>query len=322
VGKKTCSEDQRGFDEEVSTMSARSFPEMSVVIIKPDHCPTISKTLKHLRKQTISDRIELVIVTATAAELGLTESDREGFWAVRVVEVGVSFSRGRGRAAGVHKAVAPVVAFIEDHAYPALGWAEALLEAHEQPWAAVGPVIGNANPGSTLSWANLFILYGPWIEGTEGGMSDDIPGENSSYKRNALLDCGPELDSLLDGAQDSVMHQGLRARGRRLYLEPKAKVYHHNFESLSASVKEHFDCGRSFAAARARPWSALRRVLYAGGGPLIPLVRFRRIWKDIRRSGKSRDLLPGIIPALLLGLITGALGEMAGYALGPGTVEL
>ena len=298
-------------------MSARSAPEMSVVIVKPDYCPTICETVKHLRKQTISGRIELVIVTAASAERGLTESERDGFWAVRVVEVEERFSRGRARAVGVHQAVAPVVAFIEDHAYPAAGWAEAILKAHEQPWAAVGPVIGNANPGTTVSWANLFILYGPWIEGAEGGISDDIPGENSSYKRNALLDYGPELDSLMDGAQDSVMHRGLRARGHQLYLDPRAKVYHYNFESPSASVKEHFGCGRSFAAARARPWSTLRRVLYAGGAPLIPLVRFMRIWKDIRRSGKSRDLLPGIIPALLLGLITGALGEMAGYALGP-----
>lgn len=299
-------------------MSARSFPEMSVVIVKPDHCPTIRQTLKHLQKQTIRDRMELVIMTASSAELGLTESEREGFWAVRVVEVGEGFSRGRARVAGVHKAAAPLVAFIEDHAYPAAGWAEALLKAHEQPWAAVGPVIGNANPGTTMSWANLFILYGPWIEGAEGGMVDDIPGENSSYKRNVLLDYGPALDSLLDGAQDSVMHRGLRGRGHRLCIEPKAKVYHHNFETPLASVKEHFGCGRSFAAARARTWSPLRRVLYAGGAPLIPLVRFKRIWKDIQQSGKSRDLLPGVIPALLLGLITGALGEMAGYALGPG----
>ncbi len=299
-------------------MSARSFPEMSVVIVQPDHCPTIRETVKHLRKQTLSDRLELMIVAPSAAEIGLTESEREGFWAVRVIAVGERFSRGRARAVGVHEAMAPVVAFIEDHAYPASGWAEALLEAHAQPWAAVGPVIGNANPGTTMSWANLFILYGPWIEGTEGGISDDIPGENSSYKRNVLLDYGPELDSLLDGAQDSVMHRGLRARGHDLYLDPRAKVYHHNFESLPASVQEHFGCGRSFAEARARSWPVLRRVLYAGGAPLIPLVRFRRIWKDIRRSGKSRDLLPGIIPALLLGLITGALGEMAGYALGPG----
>jgi hypothetical protein len=46
-------------------------------------------------------------------------------------------------------------------------------------------------------------------------------------------------------------------------------------------------------------------------------VRFGRIWKELWRSGKGRELLPGIIPALLVGLITGALGEMVGYAMGP-----
>jgi GT2 family glycosyltransferase len=117
------------------------------------------------------------------------------------------------------------------------------------------------------------------------------------------------------------MHRDLRARGYLLYLDPKAKVYHYNFESPAASMKEHFACGRSFAAARSRHWSALRRTLYAGGTPLIPLVRFSRVWKDIQRSGKSRDLLPGIIPPLLLGLATSALGELVGYVIGPGNAR-
>ena len=34
----------------------------------------------------------------------------------------------------------------EDHCFPADGWAEALVAAHQGPWAAVGPAFLNANP--------------------------------------------------------------------------------------------------------------------------------------------------------------------------------
>jgi hypothetical protein len=40
---------------------------------------------------------------------------------------------------------APIVALAEDHAFPAPGWAEALIAAHRDPWAAIGAVIRHPN---------------------------------------------------------------------------------------------------------------------------------------------------------------------------------
>ena len=40
--------------------------------------------------------------------------------------------------------------------------------------------------------------------------------------------------------------------------------------------------------------------------------------RDIRRTGRSDELLPRILPALAAGLALSALGELAGYALGAG----
>ncbi len=56
-------------------------------------------------------------------------------------------------------ASAPVVALVEDHAYPAPGWAEGIIDAHKNGWAAVGPVMANANPHGLMSWVNLLIEY-------------------------------------------------------------------------------------------------------------------------------------------------------------------
>jgi len=288
---------------------------MSVVIVT-DRYQTIRKTMRHLRAQTARDRLEIVIVVPSAGELSVDGMELEGFSRVRVVEVGRMKSLSRARAFGVRQASAPVVGFVESHSYPDPGWAEALIEAHRRPWAAVGPVVGNANPAGMISWANLLLDYGPWVEPVEEGVTGDLPGHNSSYKRAILLDCGPELESMLE--QEILLHNEIQSRGYQLYLEPKAKTYHLNISLLSSWLPERFYTGRHFAGARARLWSPLRRLLYSGGAPLIPLVRLPRILRDIRRSGRERQLLPKVLPPLIIGLVVSAVGEMIGYAFGAG----
>ena len=60
-------------------------------------------------------------------------------------------------------------------------------------------------------------------------------------------------------------------------------------------LRENYHYGRLFAASRTARWSILRRLLYLGAAPLIPLVRLRRIVAEIRRLGRQNDLLPGIL---------------------------
>jgi glycosyltransferase involved in cell wall biosynthesis len=296
-------------------LNDRSSPEISVVIVT-DRNETIRRTMRHLRAQTVRDRLEIVIVAPSAELLDLHDADFEGFHRVRVVEVSTIRSLSRARAPGVRHASAATVAFVESHSYPDPGWAEALIEAHRQPWAAVGPVIGNANPGGMISWSNLLLDYGPWLEPAAGGVIDDLPGHNSSYKRAILLDYDDELEDLLEA--EGMLHRDMRARGYRLYLEPGARISHLNISLPSSWIPERYYAARGFAGARARFWSPFRRCLYVGGAPLIPLVRLLRILRDIRRSGRQRQLLPWVLPALVAGLIVSAVGEMVGYALGVG----
>jgi GT2 family glycosyltransferase len=294
-------------------------PEMSVVIVTPDHYDTISRTIRYLRAQTVGERLEFVIVAPSADTLEVNEAELKDFFQFRVVEVGEIRSIAQANAAGIRQASAPVVAFIEEHSYPEPGWAEALIEAHRQPWAAVGPVVRNANPGSLVSWADFLIAYGPWMDPSPAGVVDFLPGHNSSYKRAILLDYGPELEAMLES--ESVLHWDLQAKGYPLYLEPAAKISHLNFGILSSWIPAQFYNGRLFAATRARRWLPLRRLLYTGGAPLIPVVRFRRALQQLRRSDRRRNLPPGVLPTLILGLVVSAVGEMMGYALGAGDAK-
>jgi glycosyltransferase involved in cell wall biosynthesis len=295
-------------------------PQMSVVMITPDRYDTLRKTVQYLQAQTAREQLEIVIVAPSATALGLDDSELKEFCRYLVVEAGEIRSVARAWAAGIRQATAPVVIYAEDHCYPEPCWAEALIEAHRGPWGAVGPVMGNANPWSRISWANFFIAYGRWAEPAVAGETDDVPAHNSAYKRAPLLDYGPDLEGMLE--VESLLHRDLRARGYRLYWEPAAKTSHVNFTLLSPLVRAEFHYGRLFASARAQRWSLLARWLYALCGPVIPLVRVRRVIRQIYRTGQQRALLPGILPALLVGLISAALGEMLGYISGVGAAPV
>jgi hypothetical protein len=291
-------------------------PAMSVVVITPDYYATIRKTIKHLRAQKVCGSLEVLIVAPSAAKLELDASEMRDFLHHKIVEVGPVSSTARARALGVRESNAPVVAFAEDHAYPAPGWAEALIERHRENWAAVGPVMSNANPRSITSWANLLIEYAPWLEPSLGGEREHLPGHNGSYKRELLLKYGDRLEAMLDA--ESVLHWDLRATGHKLYLEAKARTFHQNFSAKSPSLMLRFNGGRLFASARARDWPRWRRALFALASPLIPIVRCLRITRELFRPGRPLHLFPRVLPALFVGLVFDGAGEMAGYVLGPG----
>ena len=296
-----------------------NIPEMSVVLVTPDNYETIRKTMQHLRAQTVADRLEIVIAAPSATEFNGDEADEKAFARCLVIEVGKINSTAKARAVCIRQSSAPIVVFGEDHCYPDQHWAQALIEAHRQPWAAVGPALCNANPDSLISWADTFINNSRWVEPAQAGVADDLPGRNSSYKRDLLLKYESRLEDMLE--TEYILHQDLKNRGHQLYVEPAAKTYHFNFTRLSSLVREQFFVGQILGSARAQNWPVLRRVVYIGGGLLIPLVRLRRILPEVRRIArqqKQHRLLPRVLPALMIGLIAAATGEVTGYLFGVG----
>lgn len=296
-------------------MTTSSPPALSIVLLTPDSYDTVGKTVELLGEQTVRERLEILIVAPSEATLEPDTSGWSCFARVRTVEVGEITSTAKARAEGVRQASAPIVVFAEDHSYPEPRWADALIRAHQNGWSAVGPDVLNANPTRMTSWADVF-LSGRKVEPVGGQVVEDLPGRNSSYNRELLLGYGPELDALLE--TETLLHWDLRANGHQLYLEPAARTSHVNHANLPDFVREHFYVGRLFAGSRSRRWSRPRRLLYAAAAPAIPAVRMRRILPEVRKSAARWNLLPGVLPPLLLGLAVSAAGEMLGYAFGIG----
>ncbi len=293
-------------------------PRLSAVIVLRDGYAEARRTIGCLREQEARGGIELVVVAESRERLGSEPEGLGDFHACRVVEVGPIVSWARAAAAGVRAASAPVVALLEDHVFPAPGWAEALLRLHTAGHAAVGPAIGNATPDAALSWASLVAGYGPWLAPARSGPVADVPGHNSAYQRALLLELGSGLESLLE--REGGLHAELRARGGGFYLEAAARADHLNVARLGPALALRYQAGRLAAATRASRgrWSALRRGVHAVGFPLICLVRFRSALGHLRRAGRGRELVPRVAPALLLLLGAGGLVEGVGYALGAG----
>ena len=296
-------------------------PALSVLIVAPKLFSRIRKTLRTLKAQTIKDRLEIIVVVPSADSVGVDESELSGFFRYQVVDVGPIHSVDRAAARSVKHATATVVAIIEDHAYPNPHWAEAIVAAHRNPWAAVGPAVENANPATMLSWINLLTAYGKWGGATGSMVVDDLPNHNVSYKRSVLMEFGSELENMV--GREGSLHQRLREKGHRLFMEPAAEIHHLNPSRLSSTIALRFQAGRMFGATRARNerWSSLRRLLYIGALPLIPAMHLPRILGEVRVRGRQRELLPRILPALLFGLALEAIGEVVGYAFGTGSAS-
>jgi hypothetical protein len=285
-------------------------PALSL-IVATDSYPAIEDLLAALRAQTALDRLEIVI--AAPAAVHAEGAALDGFAHVQWVLADASKSLAGARAAGVRAARAAVVAFTETHSFPEPGWARALIEAHDGPWAAVGPAMLNATPADARTWGQLYVDYGPWVAPVEGGPVDDIPGHGSAYKREVLLAYGEDLGPMLEAEWN--LHRDMRARGLRLYLEPGATTRHLNMTQKLPSFLQWMYYSRGFASTRCRDWTRARRAAYAAGAPLIVLRRLAQVVRDMRRTGRLH-VLPRALPSVLVSLSGSALGELVGYASG------
>ena len=295
-------------------------PKLSVVVSCTDRYPTIATTLAHLAAQSIHDSIEVIVVATSRTALDMPAAAVAPFWGHRVVEIGTFDSIARANAAGARHATATVVAFTEDHCFPEPGWAEALVRAHEGPYAAVGPVVRNANPATAVSWADYLIGYGPWAYPSPSREAPFLAGHNSSYKRETLLAYGDRLEDMLSA--ETVLHLDLRAHGSRLYVCADARSAHVNFSRTRSWLAVQVHNGRVFAASRASGWGLARRVFYALASPLIPFVRLVRATRSLIALGRSHSELARVFPVLAIGLALDGVGQFLGYAFGPGRSPL
>lgn len=291
-------------------------PDMSVVVVSRDTFASIRRTVRFLRAQTAAERLELILVAPEAGALDDRRAEETaGFHSVATVGVGTVIDADRASAHGIRRASAPVVALVEDHAFPEPEWAAALIAAHDEgPWAAVGSAFANANPATGLSWGNLLLAYGSWTEPVRGGETRNVSRHNISYKRSALEPYLGDLEEMI--GRGGTLLRTLLADGHTFRMEPAARIAHLNPSRLRASVALRVDAGRLYADTRARQegWSRVKRLAYVALWPLVPVMRARPILPKLGANGLGARARAVVGMAVLLD----GVGQTLGYALGPG----
>lgn len=288
-------------------------PQLSV-ILATDTIERVEKVIQSLADQTIAKGIELILVIISRIDGPRRDRIALDFHSVRVIEVRSIVPLSAARAKGVRVSSAPFIFIAETHAYPDPSLAEKLIDALSGEWSLAVPGFRNANPHSGLSWAGFLSDYGAWSQNLEGGEIFRPPSHDAAFRRSVLLEFGDRLEKALTFGDE--LYTTLSERGQRSYFEPSAGIQHVNISRFSSFVRERYLSGVLIGGYRSERWSLPRRLLYAAGSPLIPVVILSRIRQGVREAERSHSLPATTIPALVLAAALKAAGEMRGYLFG------
>jgi hypothetical protein len=230
------------------------------------------------------------------------------------VEVDGLHDLNAARAEGVRASSAPVVLVAETHAFPRAGWLDAVIAAHREADLVI-PAFENGNPASALSWSGFLADYGSFGRGRASGDTPWWPGFNVTYDRAKLLEIEGRIEEVF--ASGPAAWTTLRERGWRVHFEPAAEVLHLNVDMPLAWVDERYVTGRVLGGRRSEDWGPGRRLLFALASPLVAPVLLRRTRPALVLARNRRRLPAGTTLAWILGMGARALGEGAGFLLGP-----
>ncbi len=241
---------------------------------------------------------------------------------VRVLRLPPDTTFAAARAAGVRAARGRAVAFLEEHVFPLDGFVDAVSAAHREPHAGIGGEVENGNPGSGASDVICLMSYGLFSAPQRLREATMIAGHNSSYKRDALIALGPDLERLL--ASDLVLMTRLRQNGYRLLIDPRIRLAHMNEISARSICRGYFLHHRMYGPLRAREerWPWWRRLVYVAATPVVPFyfVAWFRPFVRRHRPDLVRVLDRGL-PTVLAAQFAAACGQATGLLFGPGGAE-
>ena len=291
-------------------------PVLSIFMITDDSYAKCARTISYLKRQTIADQIELVIVGPSREQIAPDYDDLSVFHSFKIVEMGDVGWVGKAAARAIEASSAKYVTYSEEHGFPPQEWAETIVRVFESGgYDAVGWGMAPANPG-LVAWAHIYGQFGDAVAPLESGPATRLGAHHGAYRREVLLDYGDALPYAF--GNEGVLYPDLVRRGKSLYLTGETVTGHTQISDFASYVRLEFIGMRIYAASRmlVSEWPLWKRLFYIASAPLIPFVRLWRSLGHIRRTGRGRELLPQVAFIILGANIAGALGEAIGYAIG------
>ena len=285
-------------------------PALSCVVVARGGAVAARRTIQSLRLQTIADGLDVLVVADAPAAVSAS-----GFARLRTLIAPSGSGYGAMAATGVADATGALVAILDDYAFPARDWAEAIASHRHDAFAALGSALGNANPRSPMSWSNMLLDHGAWRDGVAGGTVDALPARNLVYRRDALEALGDELPALLESGEAA---RRIAASGLPLKQQDEARIAILNPSGKRVTMRARYAAGRLDAAAEARGLSMPKRVSRAVAAALGGPARYARLKPRIFQ-GSDPTVNPKLQGrAVMLALTAEGVGRAAGFVRGPG----
>ena len=218
-------------------------------------------------------------------------------------------------AAGIARSQGEVIALTDSSCVMSDGWASSILRAHEAEWPVIGGTVEMTANRKLVNWAAYFCDYSLFTSPARASVVSAVPGNNLSIKR-AAFEIGREF--VEKEFWKTHWCRSLQATGIELFLDPAISVRFDKDYEPGAFLVRRFHQGRCFAGLRSRQMNIARRVLFAAGTPILPLVFLHRLARPVVRKEKLRGKFLLSLPLIVAASVLWAAGETVGYLAGPG----
>jgi hypothetical protein len=279
-------------------------PKLSVVVTAREGLDEVSELIAELTPQAESVGAEIVVVGGAPGPAPVSGAVRH----VPLEEDDIL----RLRARGVAEARGEVVAIGEDHAFPAEGWCEAVIRAHEEnpDVASIAGCLVNATAETISGRANFLAFAAPWQPPMpELPPHRPPPASAMSFKRSALAETADA------GSVEARVMPTLFERGQ-MAADDRIVVNHHQDHGVAWAIRNGFDASRSSYGylSRSQAWReqlATARRVARYQAPLI--ISEARAGPGARRRA---DVLVACAIAVAVAA-GGIVGALAGPARSP-----
>lgn len=292
-------------------MSAR--PELSVLIPVVNTVSDAFDALAALDKERETVDLEAIVLNRLGPSAG-REIEAHYPW-IRRIEVDAHATIPRMRQLGIDAATGDAVGVIEDHVIVPEGWARRMLDQLAAGHDVVGGSIDNAAVDTLLDWACFLTEYSHCIPPIPAGKVEWVPGNNVVYRR-AVLEAHKHV---LDPEKwEDHLHDALKAAGIELYCEPGIVVGHKKYYTLLEYLTQRYYYARSYAGARVRDSSPVRKLAFGAASFALPPLLMTRTLRTLFGKKKHLDKLVPSIPLIALFILSWSYGEVLGSWFGAG----
>lgn len=291
-------------------------PAVSVVIAVTRADPVLADCLAAL--EASAGAIPIEILLADGSPEGVPTSAYPDAERVTLVRAEGRRSLPFLRGAAMARATARLIAVIDPYCLVSREWIPNVVRLHhERPEPVVGgPVELDATHFPTLaSWTGYLFEYWEFAPPVSEGPTPVLSGNNLVYKREVL---GTTRTLEREGFWKAFVNARLQAAGARFWMSPALAVRLRKAVPLGRFLASRFHHGRSYAAMRVSGDARWLRMVRAVTAPALPFLFLLRQAQHLWRRPQVRRRFLATLPVMAVAQTIWALGELVGYALGPG----